>query len=356
MDDGELLARLLARYSPSGRERGAVEEFVRCARELGYRTRVDAVGNGLAEVGRGHPLVLFLGHIDTVEGDRPVVRRRGRVHGRGAVDAKGALAAALLAGADFAGPGTWRVVAAIGEETDSRGARHLAKGRPPDFLLAGEPSGWDGVTIGYKGDVRLEVGFERPRTHWGSPQPTAADLALAWIDRLRAAAGRHSGPTPFRTPSVKVVGLASDPSADPEAARMWIDIRVPPGLATDDVLGWLPDEGLRPTVRVLTRIEPIEVARTDPVVAAVCAAIRAEGGRPTLWRKSGTSDLNLVGRAWGVGGAAYGPGDARLDHTSGEVLSVAELRRAARVLRGTLDRLGRSGALRPTAPAAVPAP
>ena len=283
------------------------------------------------------------------------MRRRGRVHGRGAVDAKGALAAALLAGVGFAGPGTWRVVAAVGEETDSRGARHLARGPAPEFLFAGEPSGWDGVTIGYKGDVRLEVAFEHRRTHWASPDPTAADLVLGWVGRLRAAAARHAGDTPFRTPSVKVVGFASDPSSDPETARAWIDVRLPPGITTDDVLGWWPEDPAGPTVRLLTRIEPIEVPRTDPVVVALCASIRAEGGRPTLWRKSGTSDLNLVGRAWGVGGAAYGPGDARLDHTSREVLSVAELRRASRVLRGAIERLGRPAAGPPTARSAAPA-
>jgi [amino group carrier protein]-lysine/ornithine hydrolase len=341
MDEATLLRRLVARYSPSGEEQGAVREFVRLARGLGYRARVDRVGNGIALAGRGRPRVLFLGHIDTVEGRRPVSIRRGRVRGRGTVDAKGALAAALLAGRGFAGPGELQVVAAVGEETDSRGARHLARGARPDAVIAGEPSGWDGVTIGYRGDVRFEATFRRPRRHWSSPYPTATDAAIDWLERLRAAARSRTGESPFRSMTVKAVGFASEPGADPEVARLTVDCRLPPGLSTAELLELLPNGPGRPRLRFLVRVEPTELPRTDPVVVALVEAIREVGGRPTLWRRTGTSDLNVVADAWGVGGAAYGPGDARLDHTDREALSVAELRRAARVLRRAFERLAR---------------
>ncbi len=347
MDEAEVLERLVARYSPSGHEGPAVREFVRLGRGLGYTTRVDRVGNGLAEVGRGRPLLLFLGHIDTVPGKRPLTRHRGQVRGRGTVDAKGALAAALLAGREFRGPGTFRVVAAVGEETDSRGARHLLRGPRPDAVIAGEPSGWDGVTIGYKGDLRLEATFRRPRSHWSSPFPTATDLAIDWIGGLRAQAAHHADPSPFRALRVKTVAFASEADADPELARVTVDLRLPPGLSTSSVLAGLPTAPVRPTLRVLVRIEPAEVSRSDPVVLALSEGIRAEGGRPTLWRRSGTSDLNLVGAAWGLGGAAYGPGDSRLDHTDREALEVEELRRTARVLRHAVARLA-AGAVMPT--------
>jgi [amino group carrier protein]-lysine/ornithine hydrolase len=348
MDDGDVLVRLLSRYSPSGREEGAVREFVRVGKELGYRTRVDGAGNGVAEVGRARPTVLFLGHIDTVEGRRPVRRCRGRVHGRGAVDAKGALAAALLAGRGFSGPGTFRIVAAVGEETDSRGARHVARGARPDAVIAGEPSGWDGVTIGYKGDLRLEATFRSRRTHWSSPFPTAADAAVAWLGQVRALGAEPPSASPFRSLAAKVVALAAAPGADPEVARATIDVRVPPGRSTAEVLARLRGAPGRPGLRELARVEPFEAPRTEPVVLALTEAIREAGGRPTLWRRGGTSDLNVVARTWGLGGAAYGPGNSRLDHTDREVLSVAELGRAATVLRGAVAKLVRR------APAATP--
>ena len=63
-------------------------------------------------------------------------------------------------------------------------------------------------------------------------------------------------------------------------------------------------------------------------------------------KKGGTSDLNLVVPAWDVPGAAYGPGDAHLDHTGRESVALAELRRSVDVLKVALSRL-RSGALTP---------
>lgn len=342
MDELEVLARLLERYSPSGGESGAVGEFVRIAQDLGYRASVDRAGNGVAVRGRGRPSLLFLGHIDTVEGDRPVKASRGRLHGRGAVDAKGPLACALVAGAHFRGPGTVRIVAAVREETDSAGARHLLRGPRPDAVIAGEPSGWDGVTVSYKGDLRVEATFRRPRTHWASPWPTAADAAFDWLVRLRAALEPLRGETPFRSVSCKLVGAFSDPSSDPEEARLVLDLRLPPGTSTKDVLERFPVGDGAPTIRLLCRIEPFARERNDPVARALLDAIRREGGSPTVYRKSGTSDLNLVAPVWGVPGAAYGPGDSKLDHTDRESVSRKDLARAVRVLTRAFETLAQT--------------
>lgn len=342
MDEGDVLLRLLRPYSPTGREAGAVREFVRLARELGYSARIDAAGNGLARVGTGRPRVLFLGHIDTVPGRRPVRRSRGRVFGRGAVDAKGPLVAALLAGSGFAGPGTLEVIAAVGEETDSRGARHLLARCGVDAVIAGEPSRWDGVTVGYKGDLRVDVSFRGRRTHYSSPQPTTTDLALGWAGAVRAWVASHRTDSPFRSLSMKVLRSESLGDGDAESVRLTVDLRLPPGATTTSALKELPREPGRPRVTVTIRIEPIEATRESPVVRALEAGVRAAGGRPTLWRKGGTSDWNLVGPAWGVPGAAYGPGDPHLDHTASESVSERDLRRSVIVLRTALTQLART--------------
>ncbi len=355
MRDLEVLKRLVARYSPSGQEASAVREFVRLARARGYRARTDAAGNGIAEIGHGRPTILFLGHIDTVAGPRPVVLRRGRLHGRGAVDAKGPLAAALIAGTGFAGPGTFRIVASVEEEVDSRGARHLARGAAPDALIVGEPSGWDGVTVAYKGIVRLEATFRQPRAHWSAPEPTAADRAVRWASVLSSLATRHAGGSPFRSLTAKVVDLRCRAEGDPEVASVTVDLRLPPGLSTSAVLRELraeEDGAPRPRLRLLARAEAVEVPRNEPAAVALCGAIRAEGGVPTLWRRGGSSDLNVVAPAWGIGGVAYGPGDARLDHTERESLAIDELQRAARILRGAVESL--AGRLTPPRSAAAP--
>ncbi|MFY9716571.1 MAG: M20/M25/M40 family metallo-hydrolase [Thermoplasmata archaeon] len=339
MDDGRVLERLVARYSPSGEEALAVREFVRVARRSGYRTWVDPAGNGIAVRGRGRPELLFLGHIDTVEGDRPVRRRRGRIYGRGSVDAKGPLVAALLAGRRFAGHGTLRIVAAVGEETDSRGTRYLLRGRRPDAVIAGEPSGWDGLTIGYKGVFRFTATFRGRRSHYSGPTPTAADVAMEWVGALRAWASAHQGASMFRSPTAKVIAWSTGPPGDAEHATVTIDVRLPPGISLQAVRAALPREPGRPTLRVIARCEPVELPATNAVASALVAAIRAQGARPTVWRKGGTSDLNLAVAAWSVPGAAYGPGDSRLDHTSRESLSVADLGRSIAVLEQAFAEL-----------------
>ncbi len=315
-----------------------MRSFVRVARELGYSARRDAAGNGVARRGRGRPRVVFLGHIDTVPGRRPVRRATGRVFGRGAVDAKGPLAAALVAGSRFGGPGTLEVVATVGEETDSRGARHLARQRGVDAVIAGEPSRWDGITIGYKGDLRVTARFRGGRSHYSSPRPTVADTALMWVQCVRSSPSLVPAASPFRSLTAKVVGIQTG-GDDAEWATVTLDLRIPPGGSTAEVLRGLPRNPADPALRPFVRIEPIEVDRTNPVVRALEAGIRAEGGRPTLWRKSGSSDLNLVAPVWRASGAAYGPGNPHLDHTAHEWVSVRELGRAVRVLEAAFRQL-----------------
>lgn len=342
MDELAVLERLVRKYSPSGHEAAAVREFVRIARTYGYRARVDAAGNGIAARGAGRPRVVFLGHIDTVDGDLPIRRRGGRLYGRGTVDAKGPLVAALLAGRENAGPGEYQVVAAVGEETDSRGARHFVARPAPDAVIIGEPSGWDGITIGYKGMIKLVATFGGQRSHYSSPTPTAMDRAVDWVGTLRAFVASRRGPSAFHSLTMKVVGLESRLQGDDETAVVTVDLRLPPGTSTSELMRSLPRAPGRCSFTMKMRDEPIEVARTNPVVAALVSGVRAAGGRPTLWRKGGTSDLSLTVRAWSVAAAAYGPGNARLDHTSRERISGAELRRSVTALRVALERLRRS--------------
>lgn len=343
-----MLLRLLRRYSPSGRERGAVREFCAIARGLGYSASIDRAGNGIARRGRGRPRICFLGHIDTVEGERPARRDGGRTHGRGAVDAKGSLAAALCAGTRFASPGSLVVVAAVGEEVDSRGAVHLLSGPAPDVVIVGEPSRWDGVTIGYKGELQLTATFRGRRTHYSSPTPTTTDVALDWSAAVRALATARQTESLFQSLTAKVVAVDTRRTGDAETVRVTVDFRLPPGLTTGNVLALLPTEPGRPRIQVRIRVEPVEVPRANPAVVALAYGIRGLGARPTLWRKSGTSDLNVVVPAWKVPAAAYGPGDSRLDHTARESLADDELTRAVTVLTSAFERL--AGSRGPTTP------
>ena len=346
MDEVAVLTALVEEYSPSGHEGDAVQRFIQVARSLGFTAHADAAGNGIARIGNGRPSILFLGHIDTVEGRLPVRLDGGRLHGRGACDAKGALAAALVAAHRHDGPGEIVVVGAVGEERDSWGTRHLLPRTRPDFLIVGEPSGWDGVTIGYKGNLSLVLRLDGERAHLSSPAATTVETGLTFIERLRGFCDAHAGPTPFHSLTMKTRSINTTQEGSAEHVKIGLNLRLPPGIDVDDVLSFI--DGNRGAIEweTVDASKAIEVDSRNDVVRALCAGIRKQGSRPTLLRKLGTSDLNLAAPAWGCPAAAYGPGDSHLDHTDGENVDVGELRRSIEVLREAFsfltveDRIG----------------
>jgi len=333
MDELEILRGLLEEYSPSGHEEGAARKFVELAESLGLRAHIDEAGNAIARTGGGRPQIMVLGHIDTVEGELPVRIEDGRIYGRGSCDAKGALAAALVAASNHDEPGEIIVIGAVGEERDSRGARHLLPRHRPDFLIVGEPSGWDGVTVGYKGNLSLVLRLDGERGHLSSPTATTIETALTFVERLRAFCNAHAGLTPFHSLTMKTRSINTTQSGGEEHVEIGLNLRLQPGLDLDEVRSFI--ECNRGAIRseMIDASDAIEVGSRNEVVRALCAGIRKEGSRPTLLRKLGTSDLNLAAPAWGCPAAAYGPGDSHLDHTDEENVDIAELRRSIEVLR-----------------------
>src|ERR1700736_2189330 len=153
----ELLEEMLAIPSPSTQERALGQWLVSRLRAMGFAARRDEAGNVVAFWGSGPREVVLLGHMDTVPGFIPARREGDRLFGRGAVDAKGPLAAAITAVSRQPIGTGWRftLIAAVEEKGGSRGARHLVSRRAPDQLVILEPSGWDAVTLGYKGSLKV---------------------------------------------------------------------------------------------------------------------------------------------------------------------------------------------------------
>src|SRR3989454_574579 len=232
------------------------------------------------------------------------------------------------------------------------GVGHLIPRHRPDFLLVGEPSGWSGVTIGYKGNMSLVLKFAGERTHLSSPEPTTVEVAMAFLDRLRAFAEARRDESGFRSLTVKVHSIETTRKGSAEHVHVGVNLRLPPGVDTDDVITFLNESGVAGRAEVVDRSEAVEVDPRNVVVRALCAGIRREGAQPTLLRKLGTSDMNLAVPAWGSPAAAYGPGDSHLDHTDAESLELEEFRRSIAVLRDTFTLL----AAQPPASAIVAVP
>jgi LysW-gamma-L-lysine carboxypeptidase len=348
MDDVAFLEELIAIPSPSGEEGAVAKYLVGQMAELGFQACRDEAGNVVGTLGdpEAERAIVLLGHLDTVPGLIPVRWRGNRLYGRGAVDAKGPLATFVLAAAQAAPrlkDARLVVIGAVEEETHGRGARHLARTmEPPHCAIIGEPSAWEGITLGYKGMLTLDYQLTQPGGHSAGERPGPAEKAVAFWNRLMSHAeefnGGRSGHFDTLDPAMRDFRTFSDGLHD--GAEMNIVVRLPPGSDVLDlerkIRTWC--NGARLSLR--NGDPPFRAEKNTPPVRALLRAIRAEGGQPRFKLKTGTSDMNAVGPAWGCPIVAYGPGDSSLDHTPDEHIDVREFRRGIGVLARALETLG----------------
>lgn len=343
--DLALVRGLVEIPSVSRDERRAVEWLVARMHERGARASVDEAGNAVGEFGDGEVHVVLLGHIDTVPGIFPVRIEDGCLVGRGAVDAKGPLAAFVSAAA-IPVPGVRvTVVGAVEEESPtSAGARYRARQAAPDWCVIGEPSGWDAVTVAYKGRLVIEVEVARPSRHGAAPGPTIAEAALELWHRISARAGEHGGARAFERLDCRLEAMSTGETDGLEqTARLRVGYRIPPGTAIDAVEAELRaaavgEEDTRVTVRRVASEDPVRTDRTSPLARAFIRSIAEAGGTARTLLKSGTSDMNVLAPAWRCPMVAYGPGDSAYDHTPIERLDLSEQARGIAVVRGVLRR------------------
>src|SRR5437868_11581954 len=183
----ELLEEMVSIPSFSTQERELGQWLVTRLRGMGFAASRDEAGNVVAFWGSGPREVLLLGHMDTVPGFIPGRREGERRFGRGAVDAKGPLADAITAVTRQPAGAACRftIIGAVEEEGSSRGARHLVDRKSPDQLVILEPSGWDAVTLGYKGSLKLRYRLSQPMGHGAGPNESAADRAIAFVRKVQ---------------------------------------------------------------------------------------------------------------------------------------------------------------------------
>lgn len=345
----EVLLDLVSTKSHSGGERAAVERFIVAAGSLGFETSIDEAGNGIARRGASHEprrTIALLGHIDTVHGDIPVLIEDGLLHGRGSVDAKGPLVTLLFAAARAELPPDVElvVIAAVGEETpDSPGARFLRGRMRPDACVIGEPSGWDGVSLGYKGRLIAHARAARDCAHTAGPGASPADLIFAWWADVLAAITRvnEGSQRVFDQVQAGIRSIKTYSDGLHDDAHLVAGFRLPPSTPPKQLEQLLLAPAESHGVDVVCEGPELAYAtdRTDPVVRAISSSIRAAGATPRPKLKTGTADLNVVAPVWQCPIAAYGPGDSTLDHTPVEHLPLTDLHRAIAVLARALGTL-----------------
>ncbi|MBI5304804.1 MAG: [LysW]-lysine hydrolase [Chloroflexi bacterium] len=343
MNSVDLLTGLVKIFSPSTQERAAAEYLVAQMNARGFRAFVDDAGNAVGILGEGTRDIILLGHIDTFHGYIEPRIEDGKLYGRGAVDAKGCLATFVSACEKVGAREGVRfvVIGAVEEESaTSKGARFAVTQYAPEFCVIGEPSGWDRITLGYKGRVLVDYEMAKAMTHTASKERAATEEAVEFWNRVSAYASEYNRDkrVPDQLdPSLRMLNSSDDGFKDRVVMR--IGLRVPIGLTIAGVEQQIAEFANGAALAFSSEEPPFRADKSNPLVRAFLSAIRDAGGKPAFVLKTGTADMNIAGPAWQCPIVAYGPGDSALDHTPNEHLDLDEYARAIDVLARVLASL-----------------
>ncbi len=339
-----LLYDLVAIPSPSGGESAAAEFLVNWMKAQAYdEAFVDEAGSAVGIVGRGDREIVLLGHIDTFAGFPQVHIDGRRLYGRGSVDAKGPLCtfAAAARRAQLSADVRVIVIGAVEEEAaTSKGARHAAGRYRPDYCVIGEPSHWDRITLGYKGRLLLDWHWEGGLSHSAGDALSPAERAVHYWLAVKTGADsfnrdRHSL---FSRLDVSIREINTRQEGVNGIAEMTLGFRLPPGIEPQDIIRRFPPAD---GAALSTRGAELAFAgeKDSELSRRFRRSIRACAGRPRFVYKTGTADMNVVGRLWDCPIVAYGPGDSSLDHTPHEHIDLDEYLRAIQALTHVLEQI-----------------
>ena len=341
----ETLLGLVTHFSPSGAERAAVDWLVTRMQFLGAgKAFRDEAGNAVGLWGSGPKQIILLGHIDTVPGEIQVEQIGNLLYGRGSVDAKGPLACFVDGAASVGAVDGWQIVVigAVGEETDSDGARYLVDKYRPDFLVVGEPNRWDRMALGYKGSAWANVTVRAEQFHTAHAGASACETAVeTWLAVKAFGDSFNQGRQKvFEQLLLSLRGMDSGSDGLEQWARLSIGARLPVDLPPDEWYARLREVAAGAEVEAVGYPIPAWACeKNSALVRAFLNGIRATGGTPGFVYKTGTADLNIVAPVWRCPALVYGPGDSALDHTPNEHIDLMEYAKAVDALTGALRHL-----------------
>jgi len=353
------LEKALKLYTPSLREKSLADFLADKCDDLGFRDiHTDDVGNIIAIKGSGSPKILLCGHMDTVPGRIRVRKEGDYLFGRGSSDAKGPLIAMLFAAASAQEKtGTVIFVGTVDEEGNATGIKSLTKDKPDvDYAIFGEPSGTNQITIGYKGRIaiNLKINVENS-AHASAPWLAKnaiheSSLFVNEIKNVLESGQENKKKGMMLTATLTEIKGGLSHNVTPRECDSTLDIRIPVGISCKSV-----EEKISKAVQeiskkqqveafysIIDETEPFEAEHNSPLVRALTLGILdIEKNRPTLIRKTGTGDMNVIGNSLSIPVVTYGPGDPHAAHTIDEKISIDEYLRGIEVLKRTIQHLKR---------------
>ncbi|MEM9412447.1 MAG: [LysW]-lysine hydrolase [Planctomycetota bacterium] len=348
-DHVSLLRDVVSIESYSGYETNVANYLVESMKQMGFdNAYVDDAGNAVGKRaapnsdGRIDRTIVLLGHMDTVKGQIEVREEDGKLYGRGTVDAKGPLVTFIAATSVAQIPAGTEIVVigAVEEESStSKGARHAATKFTPDLCIIGEPSGWDGVTIGYKGILQVNYLLERPMGHASGLQSDVPEQAIEFWNNIRNYVKSYNDGREklfdLLIPAIRDFNFYSDGLYD--RVKFHASIRLPMNFDYESFAQWVNELDSSAYVRTYGYEVAYRSNRSNALSKTFNRVIRSRGEQPKFKVKTGTCDMNVVGPIWNCPIVAYGPGDSSLDHTPNEHIMIDEYLTAIDVLTEVLE-------------------
>ena len=355
----KMLEKALRLYTPSLSER-QMEEFLadKCD-DLGFEDiQIDEVGNIIAKKGSGSPKIMLCGHMDVVPGKVKVRKEGDSLYGRGASDAKAPLMAMLFAAASIEkNQGTVTFVGAVDEEGNAVGIKNIVKKKMDiDYAVFGEPSGVKQVTIAYKGRLAIKLKISAAdSSHASAPwlSKNAIEESIIFVKELKEkleANQEDKTKGMLLTATMTEIKGGTSHNITPKECETLFDIRIPVDMNCKNIeqkIATLVKEisqkrEVDAFYSILDETEPFEAPHNSSLVRAFTLGImQVEKSRPTLIRKTGTGDMNVLGNQWKIPVVTYGPGDPHEAHTIDEKVSIEEYLKGIEVFKATLQHLKR---------------
>ena len=309
--------------------------------------------------GRIENRIILAPHLDTIGSAEmpescfdPVIKN-GRLHGRGACDTKGSVAAMFtaLTAVARAGerPAHTEIVFAglIDEENAQEGSRALARSRlKADLAIVGEPTELKVVTA-HKGDLWLKLTAHGKAAHGARPElgrnavhEMAQVIHLLESKYARLLARRRHPVLGSPTINVGTVRGGTQPNVVPDYCEIDIDRRTIPGekdpQVIREIVQFISDAGFQVKV-INSKLKVCPALETDPNLPMV----RSMMG---LTRQTGALGVDYfcdaaIIAAGGTPAVVFGPGNIAQAHTADEWISIRSLEGASRLLTRFLRSL-----------------
>ncbi len=347
-------------------------------RELNYdEVRIDSVGNVAGRIGSGERIIHFDGHMDTVqvndaeEWQFPPFSGQiadGALWGRGSVDMKSALCAAIYGAAAARDAGylegkTVYVTGTVCEEyCDGENLKHLYEGfhLKPDYCIICEPSD-NVITLGHKGKAQIRIVTHGVSAHGSAPEKgknAVYEMAeiIGRVEQLNARLCAGEGPHGTIVLS-DISCVSASLNAVPSQCSIYLDRRLALGESLSQVKQemdrLIAGKDAHWEVGALTHTswnggrldyepmhEPWAIEKDSELALALGRAYShvygRECGRYDFW-DFGTNAITPV--SMGVATIGFGPGEYKLAHMRDEHCSVEKIVEACQVYARLIGEL-----------------